>query len=198
MLHLKTTDNAGHCPQVPQRKLWGGGYSSPIPPSWAQCAGKSLDGLGSPVSLSLPPWDGGDGGRDKKRNNSSGIHTQLSTKLKGKEKQLLQAATQPGTQRSWRDPSVGHELCNPIAKTALRKFPRKSKWTQEQAQTRNSSTAADPISPKHKSSPLPPGSPPNSTTTPWSCTQSTPDPAVPCPGHSGDQDVTRALPATQS
>lgn len=155
------------------------GRSSPIPPSWAQHAGKSLDGLGSPVSLSFPPWDGGDGGRDKKRNNSSGIHTQLSTKLKGKEKQLLQAATQPGTQRSWRDPSVGHELCNPIAKTALRKFPRKSKWTQEQAQTRNSSTAADPISPKHKSSPLPPGSPPNSTTTPWSCTQSTQ--TLPCP-----------------
>lgn len=69
---------------------------------------------------------------------------------------------------------------NPTAKTALRKFPRKSKWTQEQAQTRNARTAADPISPKHMPSLLPPGSPPNSTTTPWSCVQRTPDPAVPC------------------
>lgn len=33
---------------------------------------------------------------------------------------------------------------NPTAKTALRKFPRKSKWTEEQAQTRNARTAADP------------------------------------------------------
>lgn len=71
---------------------------------------------------------------------------------------------------------------NPAAKTALRKFPRKSKWTQEQAQTRNARTAADAITPKHMPGLLPPGSPANSTTTPWICTQSTPDPAVPGTG----------------
>lgn len=48
---------------------------------------------------------------------------------------------------------------NPIAKTALRKFPRKSKWTQEQARTRNARTAADPIPPKHMPSLLAPSSP---------------------------------------
>lgn len=42
---------------------------------------------------------------------------------------------------------------NPIAKTALRKFPRKSKWMQEQAQPRSARTAADHISPKHMPSP---------------------------------------------
>lgn len=85
---------------------------------------------------------------------------------------------------------------NPTAKTALRKFPRKSKWTQEQAQTRNARTAADPISPKHMPSLLPPGSPPNSTTTPWSCIQLYPRS---CRAlyleHSRDQEVTRALPS---
>lgn len=90
-----------------------------------QCAGKPQGpphGLGSPVSISLPPRDGR--GDRQEENNSSGIHTQLSMEFKGKEKQLLQAATQPGTQRSRRDPSLGHELSQPHCKNSAEEIPK--------------------------------------------------------------------------
>lgn len=124
MLHLKTTDNAGHCPQVPQWKLWGGGHSSPNPPSWAVVCRKapgttSWSGQSCFNITSTMGWQ-----RDRqKENNSSGIHTQLSTEFKGKEKQLLQAATQAGTQRSWRDSSLGHELSQPHCKNSAEEIP---------------------------------------------------------------------------
>lgn len=68
MLHLKTTDSAGHCPQVPQWELWEEDTALQIHPPGLQCVGKPQGpphGLGSPVSYHFHP--GMAGGTDKKK-----------------------------------------------------------------------------------------------------------------------------------
>lgn len=97
-----------------------------------QCVGKSQGpprGLGSPVSVSFPPWDGG--GDRQEENNSSGIHTQLSMEFREKKNSFSRQPLRQGHKGLGEILHWVVNFHNPIAKTALRKFPRRSKWTQK-------------------------------------------------------------------
>lgn len=101
------------------------------------------------------------GGTDKEKTiaqefaSSSAWRSSKKKKTKNKTK-----TTCPGS-HSARDTKilersfiVSRTFATPLQKTALRKFPRKSKWMQEQPELRSATTVANHILPTHVPSPL--------------------------------------------
>lgn len=124
MLHLRTTDNTGHCSQVAQWRLWEEGTAPQAhPPGLSVQESPRFHLLLWALLFPYGFHHGMVGGTDQEKTIAQESTHSSAWSSREKKKQLLQAATQPGTQRSWRDPSLGHELSQAHCKNSAEEIP---------------------------------------------------------------------------